>query len=238
MDHVITKKRDKKFNENSAGQAGIGATSFLEDLIRIMRNKSLLQRIFLLTSFGLFSASVHAQEVKVKVEDPSYDELESPELGGNTNFKKFKPKNWLEAEVQLKVEVDRRSDKEFLDRLTIKWYVAVKNPADKGKVSMITKDVTYVNVAVGEELYASVYLSPSAIRRITGGDRAGKGNVEAVAGEVLYNGVKVGVFNTKSGSDWWTKVSRTDGIPLLSKTETPFKFLWWDRYLEEEAPRR
>ena len=30
-------------------------------------------------------------------------------------------------------------------------------------------------------------------------------------------------------------MQRTNKYPLLDKNETPFKFLWWDRYLEIES---
>ena len=188
---------------------------------------------------ALLSAAVQAQEIKVDVDDPEFDDLLSPEVGGNTSEKNWKPKDWLEAEVKLKVEVARGSDKTYIDRLVVKWYVAVKNPDGKG-IALLTKDISYVNIPVDEEVYASVYLSPSAIMRITGGERAGKSNIEAIAGEITYNGAKVGQFNTLSGKEWWkaASVSRNESIPLLQKSETPFKFLWWDRYLEEEPPRR
>ena len=200
----------------------------------------MLQRFLLLLSFVLFSAVTQAQvSIKVDADDPSFDDLESPEFGGNSGVKKFTPKNWLEAEVKLKIKPARSFKKKFLDRLTIKWYVAVKNPDGDG-VSLLEKDVNYVNVPVDEDVFASVYLSPGAILRITGGERAGKSNVEAVAGEITYNGAKVGSFNSLGSKEWWNaaSVSRNASIPLLSKGETPFKFLWWDRYLEEEPARR
>lgn len=190
-------------------------------------------------SIAVFAATVQAQEVKVDVDEAKFDDLESPEFGGNTGVKNFSPKDWLEAEIKIKVEVARRSDKKYLDRLVVQWYVAVKNPEGKG-ISLLEKEVTYVNVPVDEDVHAAVYLSPAAIRRITGGERAGKSNIEAIAGEVKYNGTKVGEFNSLGSKEWWkaASVSRNDSIPLLSKNETPFKFLWWDRYLEEEPPRR
>ncbi len=204
-----------------------------------MSHISFFPRIFLLAMFGLFPNLVQAQEIRVDADDAKFDDLESPEFAGNTGVKNFRPKDWLEAEVKLKVEASRRFGKKFLDRLMVKWYVAVKNPDGKG-ISLLEKDVTYVNIPIGEDVFASVYLSPGAILRITGGDRAGKSNVEAVAGEITYNGQKVGSFNSLGNKEWWraASVSRNDSIPLLSKGETPFKFLWWDRYLEEEPPRR
>ena len=204
-----------------------------------MRTNNAFRNFIVAAGLAFFSASLQAQEIKVEVDGPEFDDLLSPEVGGNTSEKNWKPKDWLEAEVKIKVEVPRKSEKTYIDRLTVRWYVAVKNPDGKG-IALLTKDINYVNVPVDQEVYASVYLSPSAIMRITGGERAGKSNIEAIAGEITYNGAKVGEFNTKGKVKWWTaaSVSRNDAIPLLSKTETPFKFLWWDRYLEEEPPRR
>lgn len=203
-----------------------------------MRKNLFFQPALLVLCFGLFSAIAGAQEVKVDVDDPAYEDLESPQFGGNTEVKKFKPKNWLEVEVKLKVKAARGFKGAFLNRLDIRWYVAVDNPEGKGTI-LLEKTATYLNVPIDEDVFAAVYLAPTAIKRITGSDRAGKSNVKAVAGEITYNGAKVGVFNN-GPKEWWraTSVSRSDDIPLLSKAETPFKFLWWDRYLEEQPVRR
>lgn len=207
-----------------------------------MRKNILLQRILAVAAVGFLVTSSHAQSskqnVRVDVDDVQFEDLESPEFGGNTGEKNFRPKSWLEAEVKLKVETGRGFDKKFVESLTVKWKVAVKNP-DGGGVFLIEKDVEYINVPVNEDVFASVYLSPGAILRITGSDRAAGGIMEAVAGEVVYNGATVGDFNNKGG-EWWTakSVSKNSSIPLLAKSETPFKFLWWDRYLEEKPPRR
>ncbi len=83
----------------------------------------------LLGVFAL-STSAMAQRYKVEVSKPDFDDLQSPEVGGNTGKKNFKPKDWLEAEVKFKVIAS--SDKvKFVDRVTVKWYVATKNPDGK-----------------------------------------------------------------------------------------------------------
>ena len=204
-----------------------------------MKTNTLFRKFLVVAGLAFFSASMQAQEIKVEVDGPEFEDLLSPEVGGNTGEKNWKPKDWLEAEVKLKVEVPRKSTKNYVDRIVVKWYIAVKDPDGKG-IALLEKDVAYVNIPVNEEVYASVYLSPSAIMRITGGERAGKSNIEAIAGEITYNGATVGKFNSKGKQEWWkaASVSRNEAIPLLSKSETPFKFLWWDRYLEEEPPRR
>lgn len=204
-----------------------------------MSTSILKNTIALLAGVCFFATGVFAQQVRVTADDPDFDDLESPEVGGNTGEKKWQPKEWLEAEVKLNLEARPEPEDGYVDGLSIRWFVAVENPAGKG-FFLLEKEVNYVNVPVGEDVYASVYLSPSTIKRLTGGDRAGKSAVWGVAGEVSYNGSKVAEFSSKSTKEWWRspKLSRSDKFPLMSKSETPFKFLWWDRYLQEQERRR
>ena len=190
---------------------------------------------------------LYAQAGKVKASDPKFDNLQSPEVGGNTGRKSWKPKDWLEAEVKFKVEMPKSYKQKFVDSVTVKWYVAIKNPVGKGYMLM-EKEVVHVNVPVGEDVYSSVYLSPSAILRISGSDRASKRVISHIGGEILVNGTSIasdkGRFFSSESLDvrkpWWSSgsLSRYDRIPLLNKNETPFKFLWWDRYAEIKPERR
>ena len=177
--------------------------------------------------------------MQVKVDKPDFDDLPSPEVGGNTGKKNWDPKDWLEAEVKFSLEAKPEPEDKYVDGVTIRWYVAVENPAGKGYF-LLEKELRYINVPVGEDVYASVYLSPSTIKRLTGGERAGKSAVWGVAGEVSFNGSKVAEFSSRSTKEWWrsSQLSRSDKFPLMSKSETPFKFLWWDRYVQEEDERR
>lgn len=191
--------------------------------------------------FGLFATSAFSQTVRVTADKPAFEDLPSPEFGGNTGEKRWQPKDWLECEVKLKVEARPEPKDGFVDQLSIRWFVAVEDPASPGKsFFLLEKDVTYLNIPLDEDLYAAVYLSPSVIRRLTGGERAGKNAVWGVAGEVTFNGQKVAEFSSKSEKEWWKSpaLSRTDKFPLMSKTETPFKTLWFDRFLQEQEGRR
>ena len=204
-----------------------------------MSTRTLKHTTALLAGLLFFSAGAFAQQVKVSVAKPEFDDLPSPEVGGNTGKKRWEPKDWLEAEVEIKLEARPVPKDGYVDSLTIRWFVAVEDPAGKGYL-LLEKEVTYVNIPVDEEFFVSVYLSPSSIMRLTGGDRAGKSSVWGVAGEVTFNGSRVAEFSSKSEKEWWRspKLSRTDKFPLMSKNETPFKFLWWDRYVQEEERRR
>jgi len=128
----------------------------------------------------------------------------------------------------------------------VKWFVAAQNPDGKGFV-LLEKEITHVNVPVGEEVFTSVYLSPASIMRLSGSDRASKSVIKSVGGEILVNGQpsvnksgKKGVaFSSTGQPGWWTAagMSRNDSIPLRDKDETPFKALWYDRYAEIEQKR-
>jgi len=186
-----------------------------------------------ITCFSVGSAS--AQDAKVVAEKPFFDDLQSPEFSG-VKPKAFKPKEWLEIETKLKVSLSPEPNSKTCDRLTVRWFIAVKNPEKPGTMLLLTRDIEHVNVPLEEEVYCSVYLSPASLKRLTGTDRGGKNAVEAVGYEILINGEKVASDTTKFKVGWWNaasdKISRSESVPLLSKAETPFSNMWWDRYAE------
>ena len=118
----------------------------------------------------------------------------------------------------------------------MKWFIAVKNPEKPSTMLLLTKDIEHVNAPLDEDIYCSVYLSPASIKRLTGSDKGGKGAVEIVGYEVLVNGEKVAQETSKFQAGWWSKasdkISRSETVPLLNKSETPFSTMWWDRYAE------
>ncbi|NNC88973.1 MAG: hypothetical protein HKN82_10995 [Akkermansiaceae bacterium] len=187
---------------------------------------------------GVFLAAVPhlAAQAKFDVDDPKFDDLQSPEVGGNTGKKNWDPKDWLEVEVKFKIDAVR-PDAKFVDEVRIRWYVAVENPESKG-YWLLEKEVTHVNVPVGEDIYASVYLSPTSVMRLSGGERASKAVVDRVGGEISILGT-TNYFSSKGKAGWWQSgtLSRSDKVPLLNKNQTPFKMLWYDRYAEIQERR-
>ena len=192
-----------------------------------------------LAAFSVGSAC--GQASKVVGEKPQFDDILSPEFAGGKQ-KSFKPKDWLEIEASLKISLSPEPKSKICDKMTVKWYIAVKNPEKAGTFLLLTKDIDYVNIPLDEPVFASVYLSPASIKSITGSDRAGKQSVELVGYEVLVNGVKVAEETSNGKIGWWgvssPKISRSDVPQLLNKAETPFAFMWWDRYAEVSRERR
>jgi hypothetical protein len=183
----------------------------------------------------------HGQAAKVLAEEASFDDLPSPEFSGGKQ-KSFKPKDWVEIEAKLKISLSPEPKSKTCERLTVKWYVLVKNPEKSGTMLLLTKDVEHVNAPLEEDVFCSVYLSPASIKRLTGSDKGGKNAVEAVGYEVLINGEKVAAETSKYKVGWWNaasdKISRSDTVPLLNKAETPFSTMWWDRYAEVSVSGR
>jgi hypothetical protein len=192
---------------------------------------------------GIFTISllpVSAQDLvaKIEVDKPDFDNLQSPEMGSGAG-KKAKPKEWLEVEVKFNVEAVKPEAKDgFVDQATVVWYVAVENPGGKG-YWLMEKQIIHVNIEIGEDIYTSVYLSPNSVKRLSGKDRAAKSIVWGVAGTITVGGTTETFNSQPSKKNWWESenLSRTEKVPLLNKSETPFKALWWDRYAEiQERP--
>jgi hypothetical protein len=190
---------------------------------------------------GFSIGSAFGQSAKVVGEKPSFDDLPSPEFSGGKQ-KAFKPKDWLEIETKLKISLSPEPKSKTCEKLTVKWYIAVKNPEKAGSMLLLTKDIEHVNAPLDEDIFCSVYLSPASIKRLTGSDKGGKNAVSAVGYEVLINGEKVATETDKFKAGWWNaasdKISRSESVPLLNKSETPFSTMWWDRYAEVAGDRK
>lgn len=210
--------------------------------IRMRTDRITILSAITVAAFGiLFSPLANAQAYKVESQEPEFDDLQSPEFGGGKQ-KSFKPKDWLEIEAAFTLKMSPEPPSKTAERILVKWYVAVKHPEKKGAYLLLTKDVTYVNVPLNQEIFTSVYLSPASVTRVTGSDRGGKNAVELVGYEVIVNGKTEGAETNKSKVGWWNtpsdKISRSDTVPLLNKAETPFANMWWDRYAEILVERR
>ncbi len=207
--------------------------------------KRLLLKTFVPAVFAamalMATPTASGQQFKVEADQAEFEGYPSPQFDAGVS-KKFRAKEWLEIEAKIQVQMSPEPKSQTCDRILVKWYVLVENPEKSGTYYLLTKDVQHVNLPLGEEVYCSVYLSPASVRRLLGTDRNGKKAVFSVGYEVVVNGVVQGGSTTKSKMGWWNtpspKIARTDSVPLLSKDETPFRNMWWDRYAEVDPDRR
>jgi len=209
-----------------------------------------MQRILPVFRIAIASALVLVQPAAGQVQtaaraqggQPTVEKLQSPDIPSQTRQKRFTSRDWLEIEAAIKIDVRPVPPSGMLDRLVVKWYVAVQNPDKKGEFFLLAREITHVNVPIDEEFYSSVYLSPSSVRRITGNYRAADKAVEMIGYEVMFNGEAIASSANRGARDkWWTtasdKISSSDSIPLMTKPETPFAAMWWDRYAEVAVER-
>jgi len=90
-----------------------------------MSISSLTKPILLVALSAALSVTAFGQ-AKIDVGSPKFDELQSPSVNSG-NGKNFKPKDWLEIEVQLKVgKVVPEPKDGYVDSLEVKWFIVVK----------------------------------------------------------------------------------------------------------------
>jgi hypothetical protein len=204
-------------------------------------NHTLRRFLVLTATAALVLGTAHGQAAKVAAGKPEFDDILSPQFSGGKQ-ESFKPKQWLRVEAKLNLALAPAPKSQTADRIMVKWFVAIKNPDKSGEYLLLTREVEHVNVPLGEDVYVSIYLSPASILRITGSNRGAKGAVEFIGYEVHFNGEKIGEETHKGRAGWWNvaspKISRSDTVPLLTKPETPFAAMWWDRYAEVATERR
>jgi hypothetical protein len=190
---------------------------------------------------GLSTPFLQAQQqLQLKVGDIDVDKIEvevqkTPQFqGGGVKDKNIPyPRDWLELEVEF--EVKGPKDAVVKDML-FRYYVGFMD--SKNQARTLTGDVKHINVVVGEKYFSSVYVAPSTLGEITGDFRRFQASsVAAVGVEVIYNGVIIGGYSSKSGgaAKFWETTGTQPGV--LSKGDTPFALLWIDRYAEVERTR-
>jgi len=177
-------------------------------------------------------------QIEVKVAKIEVGLQKSPRftVEGGTKEKRDTQKDWLEIEVEFQATMKGGKD-EYVNELEFAYHVYFKSEAKV--ITIYTANVTHINIPVEEPIFSSVYVSPTVLGKIFGKDNAVNPNDVWVAVEVKSQGaLKGGETNHKSNPPWWQSpnAARMEGM-LLNKSQTPFAFLWWDRYPEVRTQR-
>ena len=189
---------------------------------------------FLLILF-LSSASLSAvdslDKIEVDFDRPNFQTLLSPKPDGNFFSKRFRPLEWLEVEFPFKVKSVAKLRGHYLSSLTFRYYVIVEDFVSR-EYRLLTKEVKHINIPIGDEIYSSFYLSPASLRGL-GSKNANRDVLKGIGVEAYFQGNLIGKWSQPKG-DWWKDEDLKQGKNhfLRNKSQTPFKFLWWDRYAE------
>jgi hypothetical protein len=169
--------------------------------------------VLTLSASAQVPAQVQPHNIKVSKIMPAL--VSTPEYSVNIANKRSPSLKWLEIEVEF--DVDKI---ELVDELTFKYTVLLD-----GK--LYTGEVTHVNIPKGNDHHSVMYMSPRAMDRATGGKTLNQGMIENIWVVVEKQGQKLGEKSLVAKQA--PNIPQTPGL-LVTKGETPFQVLWWDRY--------
>ena len=158
-------------------------------------------------------APVVAGSVKISKVLPAIVKTPEYTITGGQN-KRYKLGEWLE------IEVEYATKPEDIDDLTFKFTVMFEK-------KLLDGEVTYSNIAQGKDHFAVMYVSPKAMEKLTGGKALTGASIENVWVEVSKSGLVLDKASHKPGAI--PNAPHVNGL-VLSKDETPFAPLFYDRY--------
>lgn len=186
-------------------------------------------------------------QVRVKVKDVKVAQQYTPDYQPRgVTEKRWKPKQWLELDTELDVDVarDLGGKEGTFPALDCKYFVALSARNKEGKTIVLTGSITYENVPnskAGEFAHALAYITPATLKGALKKDMVGKADVVGVGVEVHAGGQMLqGAFHSDKGTPWWvgadkkpdsTKFEFQDG-GVIPKSRTPFAPLWADYDLQ------
>ncbi len=125
-------------------------------------------------------------------------------------------KDWFSVTTQYDTAPD------WIDEMTFSHYVLIRGKtADQPRNTLLTGDVTYVNVQKGRHL-SDMYLHPSTLLRY--------GDVQSVAVVIRVQGRVVAMASEPSSTQrWWEQLTPVQGL-VLNRMQTPFAMINFDNY--------
>lgn len=192
------------------------------------------------------AGAANQQEVLVKITKVNVGVQKTPKIQAEgTTDKRWKPKDWLEIEVDCEALPSKKVRGTgpaplTYPEVTIKFYVYLEGQS-KEKSRILTGESVHANVPIKEAGHSVMYVHPSTILSLTG---KAEGNANAVKYwgiEVLIGGEMVG-YDVKPGSPgsakepWWNMAGApSKEVGLKKKSETPFSVLWADYHYDERG---
>ncbi len=189
------------------------------------------------------TASLHAQApapgtplpgVKVDFKRATVIEQPTPQFSGGVKEKRWRPKNWIEMDVEfeIKLPLDAGGNKGSYSGLKMNLYVALQHRNKEGKIEVLTGSYDLVNVPAGETCHLLAYISPATMKSIMQKDLVtASTDISAWGVEFFADNQRIEGKASVGAEPWWeTKkdsfVFIQDG--MLHKSKTPFAILWGD----------
>ncbi|PYJ25435.1 MAG: hypothetical protein DME91_03860 [Verrucomicrobia bacterium] len=129
---------------------------------------------------------------------------------------------WLEVQVEFTAS-------QFTDELTCKYYILFNG-------TLLTGDVTHVNIPAGRENRSVMYVPPRALERFANNRPITDNLFQNVAVQIAQAGaVKAEASLARAQPQWFATLQAAPSGFVLNKNQTPFAPLYWDRYEQIKA---
>jgi len=139
----------------------------------------------------------------------------------NTALKRGGNETWL----QISVRYETRP--EWLDHLTLEFYVLMPTPSPEG--TLFKGVVHYVDIPKGRDHLAEMYMHFNTRKRYS---RRGKIRTAVLA---KTNGTIVGIDQNNSPEDPWWETAPAGSHALLNRLDTPFRIVNEESYQAQSA---
>src|SRR6266480_811056 len=144
---------------------------------------------------------------------------------GGAQYQKNQRDRWLEVEVEFKAAPD------LTNELTFKYYILFNG-------TLLTGEVTHINIPAGRENRSVMYISPLALTRFGNNRPITANSCQNIAVQIVQQGaVKNELSLARASAQWFATLPQISGF-VLNKNETPFAPLYWDRYEQIKASGR
>ena len=123
----------------------------------------------------------------------------------------------------LQVEVEFIAAPELTDELMFKYYILFNG-------NLLTGEVTHLNIPAGREKRSVMYVPPRALARFANNRLITENSCQNIAVQIVQQGtLKDEASLAKAPPQWYSAMPQVSGL-LLTKDQTPFAPLYWDRY--------
>ena len=131
---------------------------------------------------------------------------------------------WLEVEVEFK------ATPELTNELTFKYYILFNG-------TLLTGEVTHVNIPAGRENRSVMYVPPRALARFGNKRAITENSCQNIAVQIVQEGsVKTEASLNRAQPQWFEALPQVSGL-VLNKDQTPFAPHYWDRYEQIKTAR-
>src|SRR2546426_4069721 len=137
--------------------------------------------------------------------------------GGGGQYRINQRDRWLAVEVEFVAAPD------WTDELTFKYYILFNG-------SLLTGEVTHVNIPAGRENRSVMYVPPRVLARFANNRPITENSCQNVAVQIVQQGtVKAEASLNRAAPQWFATLPQISGF-VLNKDQTPFAPIYWDRY--------